>query len=243
MPKLDGKTILITGASRGVGRATAVLLAQHGANVALLARGEAELAAAARAVDAAAGRAASLALPADVADEAAVDGAIARAVEHFGGLDGLILNAGIGRYGPTESYSLADWRATLDTNLTGPFLCARAALPHLRARGGGAIIAIASGAALRGYANLAAYSASKFGLRGLMQSLAAEFGDANIRCSTICPGSILTDFGPRSVTEKRQTGAKYLTPDDVAEAILYLLTQPPSAWTEEMNLWPFQSQM
>ena len=135
---------------------------------------------------------------------------------------------------------MADWRATLDTNLTGPFICAQAALPHLRARGGGAIIAIASGAALRGYANLAAYSASKFGLRGLMQSLAAEFGDANIRCSTICPGSILTDFGPRTVDEKRTSGSKHLAPEDVAEAILYLLTQPPSAWTEEMNLWPFR---
>src|SRR5262245_28307699 len=188
MAALDGKTILITGASRGVGRATARLLAEHGANVALLARGAGDLAAAAAEADESAGRAAALALPADVADEVAVADAVARAVARFGGLDGLILNAGVGRYGPTESYSLADWQATLDTNLTGPFVCAKAALPHLRARGGGAIIAIASGAALRGYANLAAYSASKFGLRGMMQSLAAEFGDANIRCSTICPG-------------------------------------------------------
>jgi 3-oxoacyl-[acyl-carrier protein] reductase len=241
MPALDGKAILITGASRGVGRATARLLAEHGANVALLARGAGELDAVAAEVDQSAGRAAALALPADVADEVAVADAVAQAVARFGGLDGLILNAGVGRYGPTESYSLADWRATLDTNLTGPFICAQATLPHLRARGGGAIIAIASGAALRGYANLAAYSASKFGLRGLMQSLAAEFGDANIRCSTICPGSILTDFGPRAIEEKRASGNKYLTPVDVAEAIFFLLTQPPSAWTEEMNLWPFRT--
>ena len=241
MPALDGKVILITGASRGVGRATALLLARHGANVALLARGAAELQAAVRAVDEAAGRDCALALPADVADEAAVRAAVAQAVARFGGLDALVNNAGIGRYGPTEDYALADWRATLDVNLTGAFICAQAVLPHLRARGGGAIIAIASGAAHRGYANLAAYCASKFGLRGLMQALAAEYGDAGIRCSTLSPGSILTDFGPRSLAEKRETGAKYLRPEDVADAILYLLIQPPSAWTEEMNLWPFST--
>jgi 3-oxoacyl-[acyl-carrier protein] reductase len=241
MSALFVNTIHITGGWRGAGRATALLLARQGANVALVARGRADLDAAAAAIDAAAGRAAALALPADVADETAVRGAVEGAVARFGGLDGVILNAGVGRYGPTEAYSLADWRATLDTNLTGAFICAQAALPHLRARGGGAIIAIASGAAKRGYANLAAYCASKFGLLGLMQSLAAEFGDANIRCSTLCPGSILTDFGPRSLAEKQQSGAKYLTPEDVAEAILYLLTQPATAWTEEMNLWPFRT--
>ena len=68
-----------------------------------------------------------------------------------------------------------------------------------------------------------------------MQSLAAEFGDANIRCSTICPGSILTDFGPRTVDEKRTSESKYRRPEDVAEAFLYLLTQPPTAWTEETD--------
>jgi NAD(P)-dependent dehydrogenase (short-subunit alcohol dehydrogenase family) len=74
-----------------------------------------------------------------------------------------------------------------------------------------------------------------------MQSLAAEFGEAGLRCSTILPGSILTDFGPRSVEEKRASGGTYLAPEDVAGAILYLLTQPPTAWTEEMNLWPVRS--
>jgi NAD(P)-dependent dehydrogenase (short-subunit alcohol dehydrogenase family) len=239
MPALDGKVVLITGASRGVGRATALLLAEHGANVALIARNADDLTATATAVNQSTGRDCALALPADVSDEEAVRAAVAQAVARFGGLDALINNAAVGRYGPTDTYALADWRATLDINLTGAFICAQAVLPQLQARGGGAIIAIASGAALRGYASMAAYCASKFGLRGLMQSLAAEYGDANIRCSTICPGSILTDFGSRPATEKRTSGAKYLQPEDVAQAILYLLTQPPSAWTEEMNLWPF----
>ncbi|MCC6626458.1 MAG: SDR family oxidoreductase [Chloroflexi bacterium] len=240
MVALDDKVILITGAGRGVGRATALHLAGQGARVALLARTASDLAAVARTVDDAAGRPAALALPADVADAPTVRAAVEQTVAHFGGLDGLVLSAGIGRYGPTESYALADWQATLGTNLTGAFICAQAALPHLRARGGGSIIGIASGAALRGYATLAAYCASKFGLRGLLQALAAEYGDVGIRCTTLCPGSILTDFGPRSVAEKRQSDAKYLTPDDVAAAIAFLLTQPATAWTDEMTIWPFR---
>ena len=92
----------------------------------------------------------SLVIPADVTNEKAVEDAFARVASELGGIDAVILAAGIGRSGPIESYPLADWNATLATNLTGPFLCARAAIPHLRRRGGGAIVAIASGAARQG---------------------------------------------------------------------------------------------
>ena len=239
MSTLDDKVILITGASRGVGRATARRLAGAGASVALLARSPDDLQQVVDEINAATGRKAALAVPADLADEMATRQAVAATVARFGGLDVLVNNAGIGRYGPTESYDLADWRATLDINLTGAFVCSQAALPHLKARGGGAIISIASGAARQGYPNMVAYCASKFGLRGLMEALAAEFSDDNIRCSTIYPGGILTDFGPRGTAEKRAGGGKYLRPEDIADAILFLLTQPSSAWTQEMTLWPF----
>ncbi len=142
------------------------------------------------------------------------------------------------------SYALADWDETIATNLTGPFLCAKAAIPHLRQRGGGHIIAISSGAGKQGYPQLGAYSASKFGLMGLMQGLAGEVGDDGIKVSAIVPGSIITPFGGRAVEEKREamssdSAKKYLEPEDVAEAILFLLRQPRRAWTQEMNLWPF----
>jgi 3-oxoacyl-[acyl-carrier protein] reductase len=106
---------------------------------------------------------------------------------------------------------------------------------------GGSIIAIGSGAGKQGYASLAAYSASKFGLLGFMQSLAAEVSADGIKVTTILPGSILTSFGGRSVEEKiaNKGDRKYLQPEDVADAIVYLLGQPPHAWTQEMNLWPF----
>ena len=126
----------------------------------------------------------------------------------------------------------------LGVTLTGPFLIARAALPHLRARGGGQIIAVSSGAGKRGYAGMAAYCAAKFGLQGFMESLAEEVGSDGIRVGTVVPGSIMTGFGGRSVDDKRNNGSKYLQPEDVADAILYQLRQPANARIQEMLLWP-----
>lgn len=228
---------LVTGAGSGIGRATARRLAAQGVAVGLLGRRATPLEEAAAAIGHDGGRA--FPLPADVGDADAVDGAVARLVAECGGLDILIHSAGVGLYGPIEQYSLADWERTFATNVTGLFLCARASLPHLRARGRGHIVAISSGAGRRGYANLAAYSASKFAVIGFMESLAEEVGPAGIKCTTILPGSVLTEFGPRSVAEKLASGNRYLQPDDVADVILTMLNQPDRAWTQQVNLWPF----
>ncbi|HEU5431957.1 MAG TPA: SDR family oxidoreductase, partial [Thermomicrobiales bacterium] len=236
-----GKVAIVTGAGSGVGRATALLLAAAGVTPALVGRRPEPLAETAAAIATAGGQ--SLVAPADVTDEAAVEAMTGRVARESGGIDILVLAAGIGRFGPAASYSLADWNATLATNLTAPFLCVRAAIPHLRARGG-AIVAISSGAGKQGYPNLAAYAASKFGLHGLLQSLAAEVGPVGIKVSAVVPGSILTSFGGRSVDDKRAAMAadpdkKYLLPEDVAAAVLTILRQPPHVWTQEMNVWPF----
>ena len=238
---LSGKVAIVTGAGSGVGRATAVALAAAGLTPVLVGRGQPALEETARLVGGRGGRA--VVAPADVADEAAVEAVVGRAVAELGGIDVLINAAGIGLYGPVESYSLADWQATLATNLTGVFLCSRAVLRPMRERGG-AIIAIASGAGKQGYPQLAAYAASKFGVLGFMQSLAAEVGDHGTKVSTVVPGSILTDFAGRPAAERRTAmardpGKKYLEPEDVAEAVLFLLRQPERAWTQELNLWPF----
>jgi 3-oxoacyl-[acyl-carrier protein] reductase len=239
---LAGTVAVITGAGSGVGRSVAIALAAAGGTPVLVGRGREPLEETASLVKGAGGR--SLLLPADVSDEVAVTEVFARAAEELDGLDAAILSAGIGRNGPIESYPLADWEAILATNLTGPFLCAKAAIPHLRQNGGGAVIAVSSGAGKQGYPQLGAYSASKFGLMGLMQGLAAEVSDDDIKVCTVVPGSILTPFGGRSIAEKRQAmasdpGRKYLYPEDVADAILFLLRQPRHAWTQELNLWPF----
>jgi 3-oxoacyl-[acyl-carrier protein] reductase len=237
MGAFDGKVAIITGGSAGVGRATAYALAREGAAVGIIARGQEALDATVGEIVAAGGRA--LALPADVTDEAAIAGAVARLIREFGGLDIVIANAGAGQSGTIDDLTLADWNRVFGVTLTGPFLIVRAALPHLRARGGGQIIAVSSGAGKRGYAGMAAYCAAKFGLQGFMESLAEEVGGDGIRVGTVVPGSIMTGFGGRSVDAKRDSGAKYLQPEDVADAILYQLRQPANARIQEMLLWPY----
>jgi 3-oxoacyl-[acyl-carrier protein] reductase len=217
---LTGKIAIVTGAGTGVGRATALALAGEGVSTVLVGRRRDRLGETAALV--AAGRGTALVTPADVADEIAVADVVARAVAQFGGIDVLINAAAVGLYGPVERYSLHAWQQTMATNLTGVFLLCRAVLPSMRERGGGTIVSIGSGAGKQGYADLAAYSASKFGLIGFMESLAAEVGG-------------------RTVAEKQAAiaaGKRYLNPEDVADAILYLLRQPAHAWTQELNLWP-----
>jgi 3-oxoacyl-[acyl-carrier protein] reductase len=237
MGVLTGKVAVVTGAGRGAGRAIALRLAREGAAVALLARGVDQLRAVAGEIEASGGQA--LVTTADVADAEAVERAIAATEARFGGLDALINNAGISLAAPSAGYPLENWHRVLDTNLTGAFVCSRAAYAALKRRGGGQIIAIASGAGRQGYPRMAAYCASKFGLIGLMQALAAEWGPEQIKVSTILPGSIMTDFGGRSAADRARSGARYIDPEDVADAVVFLLTQPGRAWTQEMNLWPF----
>jgi NAD(P)-dependent dehydrogenase (short-subunit alcohol dehydrogenase family) len=144
---------VVTGAGSGVGRATAVALAEAGATPVLIGRTREPLEETAALVLETGGR--SVVIPADVTAEAAIITVFAEAEAVLGGIDAVILAAGIGRNGSIESYSLADWEATIATNLTGPFLCAKAAIPHLRRRGGGHIIAISSGAGKQAMPNLA----------------------------------------------------------------------------------------
>ena len=237
MTDLRNNVAFVTGAGSGVGRAVSLGLAGLGVVTALCGRRPAPLNAVAAEIEAAGGRA--IVLPVDISDEEEVEAGFDQLIQAAGGVDLLINCAGVGIYGKVEQYSLEDWRATLETNVTGLFLCSRAALPSMRERGGGHIVAISSGAGRRGYANLAAYSASKFAVIGFMESLAEEVGADGIKCTTILPGSILTDFGPRSREEKRESDKKYLKPEDVAEAIIQVLCQPDHVWTQQVNLWPF----
>jgi len=234
-----GKIAVVTGAGSGVGRAVAVALAAAGAEPVLVGRRPDPLAETAGQIASAGGR--SLVAPVDVGDEDAVAAHMARIAADLGGVDILVHAAGVGLYGPVETYSFGDWQTTLATNLTGAFLCARAVLPTMRDRGGGAIVGIASGAGKQGYPNLAAYAASKFGLIGFLQSLAAEVAGDGIKVATVVPGSVLTGFAGGSADAKRADpgGKRYLEPEDVAEAVLFLLRQPRRAWTQELNLWPF----
>ena len=236
---LAGKVVLIVGASSGVGRAVGELLAREGAAVALLARRAAILEQVVAGIAGDGGRA--LALPADVTDEHAVAAAVERASRWGDGLDAVVNCAGLGLVGAVEHFAYDDWRRMAAVNLGGAFLLARAAIPRLRERGGGQIVAVGSEFSRAAMAGLAAYCATKWGLLGFMHALALELRPHNIRCSTILPGGILTDFGPDDLAGKlarQERGERFLQPSDVAEAVRFLLTQPASAWTQELNIWP-----
>lgn len=237
--RLQGKVGLITGGGTGVGLAIARRCARLGMAVGLLGRHAAPLAEAVARIEAEGG--AALALPADVAEWPEVQAAVERLTARFGRLDLLVNNAGISGRGTVVETSVATWHETIAVNLIGAFHCAKAAIPHLRAAGGGWIIGIASGAAKRGYAGLSAYAASKAGLTLFNESLALELEADGIKVSTIILGSVLTDFGTRSREQKlasRAAGEKFMEPEDVADAVAYLLGQSPRAWTQELNLWP-----
>src|SRR5689334_15944471 len=197
---LANKVAVITGASSGIGRATALALAARGAKLALLARShEALIETADRAKKTGASEAALF--DCDVRDERAVEESIAKALERFGQLDILINSAGLSLNGEVDGYSLEDWRTVVETNLTGTFLTCRAVLPQMKRQGAGEILNISSGAGRNGIKQMAAYCASKFGVIGFTESLALEVRNHNIRVSTLLPGSVATDF---SRVAKRQ---------------------------------------
>lgn len=190
---LTGKIALVTGASRGVGRAIALAFARAGADVALAARSEAELenvAAEARALGQRA-----LALRCDVTERAQVDAMVAAARDQLGPIDILVNNAGIGTSARTAELSDADWEHVLRINLTAAFYCTRAVLAEMQRRKTGRIINLASTAAkIPGGPYTAAYTSSKHGLLGFTRALALEVARDNITVNAICPGWVATDL-------------------------------------------------
>ena len=234
--EIKGRVVVVTGAGRGAGRVIALEFARHGARVALVARTEGELEEVAREIESLGGEA--LTAPSDITDEAEVARMAGRVLSAFGTADVLVNNAGIMLRGPVESTKLEDWNRVQAVNVTGPFLCSRAFIEAMKKQRRGHIINISSGAGKQGYANIAAYSASKFAVIGFAESLAAELMDWGIKVTTLVPGSIDTSFGGWQPGERQ--GVKLLQPEDIAQAIVAVVSQSERAWTQEINLWPFR---
>ena len=184
--KRETRRWVVTGASRGLGLAIAKLAARNGDSVALFARGESVLNEARIIGDNAIG------LIADVTDPSALAGACEQVAERWGGIDVLVNNAGLHRGGLIGSLSQGDWQDVIDTNLSGPLNCVRAALPYLGE--GGSIVNIGAVVGLRGFAGDAAYGASKAGLAGLTQVLAVELARRGVRVNLVIPGMVSTEM-------------------------------------------------
>jgi NAD(P)-dependent dehydrogenase (short-subunit alcohol dehydrogenase family) len=207
---------LVTGGGSGIGRATALALAERGARVALAGRRPAALEETLAAIRSRGGQ--GLVVPLDVRDQAQVQAALV-ALE---GLRILVNCAGTALRASLADTSLERWREVIDTNLTGAYLCCRAAAPGMAARGGGVIVNVASTLGRRGQAGFAAYAASKFGLVGLTESLAGELAPAGIRVLAVCPGATDTALHRTSVGPVEASRA--MKPERVAAVIVGLVT-------------------
>ena len=231
---LDGKVALITGGGRGIGRAIAIAFAGAGAAVCCAARTRSEIEAVAAEIGAAGGQA--LAVTTDVADLASVEKVVDETVERFGGLDVLVINAGVspGRSEVVES-DPEEWGQTIAINLTGAYYCARAAIPHLKARGGGKIITIGSGMGHRGAPGSSAYSASKAGLWMLTRVLGQELRGDNISVNELVPGPVNTAMMPGAAAREPGTfdGEWFKEPEEVVPLALFLASAPDGGQTAQ----------
>ena len=240
MQRLLGKTALVTGAGSGIGKATALLLAREGANVAVLSRTAEEIDAVAAEIEKAGGKAISI--PADVSDDADMKSVVAKVVERFGALDIVVANAGInGVWAPIEDITPDEWDQTISVNLRGTFLTIHHAVPRLEAAGGGAIVIISSINGTRTFTSpgASAYSATKAAQVTMAQQLALELGPRKIRVNAVCPGAIESEIDDN--TEKRGvekteikvefpngdipiTGGEPGKAEDVADVVLFLVS-------------------
>ena len=235
---LTGKTAVVTGASSGIGEATARLLAHHGCNVALAARREDRLEALAAEFGPAA-----LAVPTDVTEPAACEGLVSCAVERFGDVDVLVANAGLGLYGSIPDGDPEDWRRMFEVNVLGVLYAARAAVRHMLDRGSGDVVIVSSLAGRRvPAADGTVYAATKHALTAVAEGLRMDVSGRGVRVTNVEPGLVRTEFPTSSHGSADRFYAEKEYPpieaEDVAAAVLYAIEQPPRVSVNEIVIRP-----
>jgi 3-oxoacyl-[acyl-carrier protein] reductase len=234
MESLSGKVAVVTGGSRGIGRAIARALVHDGARVVVTGRDDASLSAAKREIESA-GPGDVETLQADVRQYQDVARTVDAAVARFGGLDILINNAGVGTFANVADMTPKQWADVIDTNLTGVFNGCHAAIPHMRTRGGGFIVNISSLAGKNSFAGGAAYCASKAALNAFSEALMQELRYDDIRVSYVMPGSVATGFSGSDAAK----GADWkISADEVAEVVMHLLKHPRRSLPSRVELRP-----
>ena len=230
-----GNAVIITGGSRGIGLAVARAFVLRGAHVMITATTDSSIASAVRELESLPGAAAVFGQVADVRSYEGVQRMVDGAASKLGGIDVLVNNAGLGVFAPVAQMSPAQWRDVIDTNLTGVYHCCHAALPHLRARGGGWIINISSLAGTNPFADGAAYCASKAGLNAFSEALMQEVRHEGIRVTYVMPGSVNTGFMGRSSGQEWK-----LAPEDVAQVVVSLVDHPSRSLPSRVEIRPSQ---
>jgi len=229
---LADRVALVTGGTRGIGKAIAQMLAALGANISICGRNEDHLRYAAKEIESHGARV--HAQKADVSSNSDVTALVQTTEKKLGPISILINNAGIGMFGPVYEKTEEDWDRVMNTNLKGVFLMTRAVAPGMIARKSGDIINISSLAGKNTFANGALYCASKWGLQGLTACMAEDLRGFGIRVSAICPGSVATEFSGRGPKD----ASKVLTAEDVAHAVAMVLTQGSQSFISEVDLRP-----
>ena len=231
---LSGQVAVITGANSGIGRATARALSQAGAHVVLAARTRSTLEVAAH--ECVPNGAHALAIPTDVCSEPDIQALMAQTAERFGRLDILVTSAGGATFSPIMESRTEDWDLLMNVNLRGTYLCCRHALTHMLARKSGHILNVLSIASRMILPGSSAYTASKFGALGLTKVIAAEVRSQGVKVTAVIPGAVNTPLWDKSGGDLDR--AKMLSADDVANAMLNVITQPASIHTDELVLMP-----
>jgi len=234
MTDLTGKVAIVTGGSKGIGRAIAEALVKEGVNVCISARSRQEIdeaVLAMRSFD----KGKATGVVADVCNYSQVKALFELVEAQLGGLDILINNAGIGIFQTVEEMSVEDFRSIMETNLFGVFYCCHEAIPRMNLRGGGYIVNMSSLAGTNAHPRMAAYNASKFGLNGFSEALMQEVRHDNIKVSYIMPGSVNTEFGGDEADESKSW---QLQPSDVAEVVIGLLKDDARSLVSRVEIRP-----
>jgi len=233
--RLAGKVAIVTGASKGIGRASALGLAAEGAAVVAVARSGNKLEALRGEIEAAGGRCAPVV--GDVAQKATADETLDVALGRFGRVDVLLNNAGIGSYADFLDYSVEDYDLVMNTNMRSTFLFTKAVVPTMKAQGSGLILQVSSQAGIRGFTREAVYCATKHAQVGFTQALRLELQPFGIKVAVICPAGVKTEFAiGHGRTPEFVASSGFLEAEDVADAVVFAATQRPNARMTQINL-------
>ncbi len=233
--RLAGKVAIVTGASKGIGRASALGLSAEGAAVVAVARSGDKLEALRGEIQAAGGRCAPVV--GDVAQKATADETLDVALGRFGRVDVLLNNAGVGSYADFLDYSVEDYDSIMNTNMRSTFLFTKAVVPTMKAQGSGLILQVSSQAGIRGFTREAVYCATKHAQVGFTQALRLELQPFGIKVAVICPAGVKTEFAiGQGRTPEFVASSGFLDAEDVADAVVFAATQRPNARMTQINL-------